>query len=185
MSESVDIATAEAAKPPLSAAERLAEAHRLVRSNAWWSAGAGLIPIPALDLATVAGVQINLIYRLGELYGVPFQRERVKAIIGGLVGGGVPYALSTGALGMVAKSIPFVGSVVGMALMPALAGAATLALGRVFISHFEAGGTLLDFDPDEMRGFFLKEFEAAKTETGAVGGAKGGGKAARAEASAG
>ena len=29
-----------------------------------------------------------------------------------------------------------------------MTGAFTLAIGRVFVMHFEAGGTLLDFDPD-------------------------------------
>ena len=37
--------------------------------------------------------------------------------------------------------VPVVGPLTGIALMPALSAAATLALGKVFIQHFEAGGT--------------------------------------------
>lgn len=145
---------------------RLAEAHRLVKHNAWWSAGAGLIPIPFADLAAVAGVQVNLVFRLAKLYGFSPEHDQTKAIVSGLIGGGVPFALSTGAVGSIAKSIPLIGSLAGIAVMPALSCAATLAIGRVFISHFESGGTLLDFNPAELREHYLKEFEAAKKEVG-------------------
>jgi hypothetical protein len=37
-------------------------------------------------------------------------------------------------------------------------------MGRVFSQHFEAGGTLLDFDADKLRSHFKTEFEAAKFE---------------------
>ena len=45
--------------------------------------------------------------------------------------------------------------------MPAFNAAATYALGRVFIQHFECGGTILDLDPDKVREHFRREFEAA------------------------
>ena len=37
---------------------------------------------------------------------------------------------------------------------PIVAGAATYALGNVFVKHFESGGTLLDFKPEPVRDFF-------------------------------
>ena len=49
--------------------------------------------------------------------------------------------------------------------MPGLSAASTLALGRVFNTHFKTGGTLLDFDPDKMRAFYEAELAKAKTET--------------------
>jgi hypothetical protein len=47
-------------------------------------------------------------------------------------------------------------------LVPTLASAATIAIGRVFTQHFETGGTLLDIDADKLRTHFKAEFEAAK-----------------------
>jgi hypothetical protein len=35
----------------------------------------------------------------------------------------------------------------------------------VFITHFEAGGTLLGFDPQKVRDYFKSEFEKAKGDT--------------------
>jgi hypothetical protein len=46
--------------------------------------------------------------------------------------------------------------------MPTLAGASTYAVGRVFIQHFECGGTILSFDPEKVRAHFEKEFEEGK-----------------------
>jgi hypothetical protein len=43
------------------------------------------------------------------------------------------------------------------------ASASTYAVGRVFIQHFESGGTFLDFDPDKVRAHFEAEFKKAQT----------------------
>ena len=38
----------------------------------------------------------------------------------------------------------------------------THAIGRTFVRHFEAGGTLLDFDAKKMRTYFKQEYGRAK-----------------------
>jgi hypothetical protein len=48
--------------------------------------------------------------------------------------------------------------------MPGFAAAVTWAMGRVFIQHFETGGTLLDFNAEKMRDYFKSEFEAASSK---------------------
>jgi uncharacterized protein (DUF697 family) len=65
-------------------------------------------------------------------------------------------------LGSAVKAVPLVGTIAGMILMPSLAAASTLAIGRVFNQHFASGGTLLSFDTEKMREHFKVEFEAAK-----------------------
>lgn len=141
--------------------ERSEKAQKITRTAAAWSAGAGLIPVPLLDVAGVSGVQLKLVHDLAKLYGIPFAHDRAKALIAALVGGALPSALTSGVFSLV-KAVPVVGPLAGIALMPALAAAATVALGRVFTQHFEAGGTLLDFDPDKTRAYFLQEFEREK-----------------------
>ena len=49
-----------------------------------------------------------------------------------------------------------------MAAMPAVNGAFSYAVGRVFIRHFESGGTFLDFDADKVRGYFNEQFREGK-----------------------
>jgi hypothetical protein len=38
--------------------------------------------------------------------------------------------------------------------MSIIGGASTYALGKVFIQHFESGGTFLDFDPEKVKEHF-------------------------------
>ena len=52
----------------------------------------------------------------------------------------------------------------GQVVMPGFAAAVTWAMGRIFIQHFETGGTLLDFDADKMREHFQAEFEAEQSK---------------------
>jgi uncharacterized protein (DUF697 family) len=146
-------------KTPLSNQER---AEKIVRSHTLWAAGMGLIPVPGLDVAGVAGAQYTMIGELAKLYGLNFSNERIRALAASLLGGGLPSLLTTGGVASVFKVVPVVGTLLGAAVMPALSAAATLALGRVFVQHFEAGGTLLDFKPEKMRSYFRDEFEKAR-----------------------
>lgn len=153
------------------------DADAIIRKHALWSAGLGLIPVPVLDMAAISGAQYKMLRDLADLYGIEATNERVRSAVSSLLGSSVPFLVSTGAIGAVAKSIPVVGSVLGMALMPSLAYAATVALGRVFVNHFETGGKLLDFDVEALRTHFRQEFEAAKQSAGEAVGAVVGDKA--------
>lgn len=146
--------------------ERLDRANDIVNTHSLWGASMGLIPFPVVDLAAIIAVQMKMIADLSKLYGVPFKKDLARASVGSLLGGGVPYALTTGGVGSLAKSVPLVGQYLGIAVMPALAGACTLAVGRIFAQHFESGGTLLNFDADKMRAHFEEELEQAKKEKG-------------------
>ena len=139
------------------------KAQKLIRNLSLWSAGVGLIPVPLVDALGVGGVQVYLIRELTKLYEVPFTRERAKALITAVVGGGVPVLLGGSATSLLA-AIPLVGQVLSVAVMPVISGASTLALGRVFNEHLKTGGTLLDFDSEALRTHYQSEFEKAKQE---------------------
>ena len=47
----------------------------------------------------------------------------------------------------------------GVLTAPVFTTASTYAVGKVFIQHFEAGGNVLNFDPEAMREHFKDEFE--------------------------
>ena len=117
------------------------------------------------DMAAVVGVQVNLIRELAKLYSVPFEKEYVRAAIAGVMGGGLPFAASaTPVIASSLKAIPFVGQVLGAIIMPGFSTVTSLALGRLFLRHFEAGGNLLNLNIPELRKHFVKECEAAKQE---------------------
>lgn len=134
-------------QPPV---DRLITAEALVRKNVYVAVGVGIVPIPLLDLVAFNGIQLNMLYRLSKLYDVPFRKEAAKSIIATLVSGSGAALLTAPAWSML-KAIPVVGSAVGGLTVSILAGASTYALGRLFIQHFESGGTFLTFDPRAVR----------------------------------
>jgi len=146
--------------------ERTATAYEVVSRYWKWSAAAGLIPVPLVDVAAVTGVQLKMISDLAKLYDVPFRRERAKSVVGALVGAVTPPLLTSTVLHLFSPMfsvLPGVGTVVAVLATPAFNAASTYALGRVFVQHFESGGTFLDMNPDDVREHYRKEFEAARS----------------------
>ncbi len=135
--------------------EQAPAAEKIVRDHMWWSMALGLIPLPLVDVAIITGLQVKMLHRLSTHYQQPFSEQKAKAIIAALMGGSnsgfMSYALSS-SLG---RFIPLVGWV----SMSLSAGALTYAVGRVFVHHFELGGTFLSFDVEAMREHFAKERE--------------------------
>jgi uncharacterized protein (DUF697 family) len=121
------------------------------------SAATGLIPVPLVDMAGFMALQLVMLKKLSALYDIPFDSQRSKSAIAILASG-----LSSTYLGASsAKLLPFIGAF-SIAAMPAVNGAFSYAVGRVFIQHFASGGTFLDFDPDKLRGYFDEQFRAGK-----------------------
>ena len=125
----------------------------------WWSGGASLIPVPWVDLAAVAGVELKLLADISATYGVPFHANRGKAAIASLVAFVLPHALAYGAIGSLLKAVPVVGILSGPPAMAGFVAAYTWALGRVFIQHFESGGTFLNFHPEQVKEYFKAQFD--------------------------
>jgi uncharacterized protein (DUF697 family) len=137
-------------------------ASNLVDRFSLWSGAAGLIPIPLVDIAAVGGVQIQMLRRLSEIYGVPFTDNRGKSIIASLAGSVLPASTATTTgMGVASalKAIPGVGTVISALTMPVFSAGATWVIGKVFIQHFASGGTLLDFNPPDYREFIKAQKE--------------------------
>ena len=135
-----------------------------VKRYMWWTGGASLIPVPWVDLAAVAGVELKMLADLSRIYDVPFERSRGKAAIASLIGFVLPHALAYGAIGSAIKAVPGVGALAGAPAMALFTAAYTWAVGNVFIQHFEAGGTFLDFDPDKVKEHFRTSFKEGRAK---------------------
>jgi uncharacterized protein (DUF697 family) len=137
-------------------------ASQIVDRYSLWSGAAGLIPVPIVDVAAVGGVQIVMLRRLSEIYGVPFSENRGKAILASLAGSVLPASTATTSamtVGSLIKGLPGVGWAVGALTMPVFSAGATYIMGKVFIQHFASGGTLLDFNPPDYREFIKAQKE--------------------------
>jgi len=141
-------------------AERLDQASAIISNKCKWSAAAGFIPVPYVDLAGLAAVQVKMVSDLTRLYGKTVKQEAIKTTVATLLGTlttaglAAPFAFTT------VKIIPGLGSFAGGVSMGALGAAATYAVGKVFVNHFEGGGTLSNFDVDKVKDDLKNEFTA-------------------------
>ena len=97
--------------------ERAAE---LVDRLSLWSGAAGLIPVPLVDVAAVWGVQLHMLRRLSEIYGVPFSENRGKSILTSLAGA-MSAATAATTMTSLMKGVPIIGTAIGALTMPAVA----------------------------------------------------------------
>ena len=141
---------------------RLQEARAIVRHNVKWAAGIGILPIPLVDFVGITTIQLRMLKKLGALYDIPFFDHTVKNLLSSLLVGMGSMRLGASLAGGLVKMLPGVGTLLGLTVLPTVAGALTHATGNVFIAHFESGGNFLDFKPEAVRAHFRSEFEAAQ-----------------------
>jgi len=122
------------------------------------SAGAGLVPLPFLDLLAMGALQMTMIHSLGSLYNYKFDEYRAKSIIGVLTTS-LPASALIKTTSSLFKLIPFVGPLLGGVSGFMYSAASTYALGKVFNLHFASGLSLLTFDMDKMKASFQEFHE--------------------------
>jgi len=119
------------------AARRRARARSIVERHKTFAAIGGLFPLPIVNVAGVTAVMLRMVKQLSDLYGVPFERDRTRSLIVGLVGGAVPTGLGTATASTLAFVLP-AHALVGLGVSAISAGALTRGIGLVFLDHFES-----------------------------------------------
>ena len=138
------------------------ELDKLIRHHVWASIGIGLVPIPLVDMVGLTAIQVNMVRKIAKVYEIPFLRDKVKNIVGSLIGSAVPTAAGAPLAASITKSVPIIGWVAGAVTMPVVAGAATYAVGKIFVQHFASGGTFLTFDPDKVKDYYAEMLEEGR-----------------------
>lgn len=141
--------------------DKLAKGRKIIKNRVIASVGLGLIPIPLVDVVGLTGVQLEMLSKLSRLYEIPFRKDVGKSIIASLIGSVLPVSVTPAVMSLL-KAVPIIGQTTSVLTMSVLGGATTYAVGKVFVQHFEAGGTFLDFDPEAMRKYFAEQFEQGK-----------------------
>jgi uncharacterized protein (DUF697 family) len=130
---------------------------KIIQDAVIWSMGAGLIPLPLMDVAAVSAIQMDMVRKICNIYGQNFSEVQAKAWVSALGG-----SVSSRLFAEGAKLIPGVGQVLGGLAMSALSGASTYGIGKVFCKHFEGGGNLMNFDPAKFRTYFIEQLKIGK-----------------------
>ena len=136
-SSSADVlAPASAPHAEADVERRRAGARKVVERYKMYAAMGGLLPLPIVSIAGVTAINLKMVKALSDLYEVPFERDRSRSIIVGLMGGAVPAGFATATASTLVFIIP--GSAfVGLAVSSVTAAACTRGIGMVFIDHFE------------------------------------------------
>jgi uncharacterized protein (DUF697 family) len=151
------VASAQAAAPTATAAvthvpstgmerdegRRRSLARAIVERHAAYAAVGGVIPVPIANVAGVTAVIVRMVKVLSGLYGVPFERDRARAMVIGLMGGTVPTGLGAVTASTLVSLIPG-SALIGLGVSSIAAIACTRSIGQVFVEHFEGGATLRD-----------------------------------------
>lgn len=132
-------------------------AQEIVKSHVLYSLGAGLVPVPLLDIAAVSVVQLDMLKQLAKVYGQDFKESAGKGWISAITGSTMARMGAS-----LVKTIPGIGSILGGVTMSALSGASTYAVGQVFIWHFSTGGNFMDFNFEKAKEIYEREFEEGK-----------------------
>ncbi len=151
------VAVAEVVSPE----ERQNEALHTIKNHTITAMGVGILPAPGLDLIALSGVQLNLLRKLGALYGYKLSDETGKKLLGSLLGGYLPLVIAA-PVASILKFIPGVGIAAGVLAQSTVAGATTYAVGKLFLQHFESGGDFLNFKPSEMGQKLREQVEEGK-----------------------
>jgi uncharacterized protein (DUF697 family) len=126
------------------AAERRRRATAIVESHANWCAVGGVVPIPLANAAAVTALMVRMIKSLSSLYGVPFERNRARAAVIGMMGGVLPTGFANLATSTLVYLVPGYG-LLGLAVSSVTSSAYARSIGRLFIEHFESGATQFDY----------------------------------------
>lgn len=130
---------------------------KLIQNHVLMSAGAGLLPLPLLDVAAITAIQLDLLVKITESYELSFKDTQLKAFIAALGGG-----ILSGLGGTVAQLIPGIGILGGKLTTSALAGSSTYAIAQAYIKYLEDGGSFLDFKADDYKKYFNEQLEKGK-----------------------
>lgn len=138
---------------------RHAAAEHILRQYTLGAMAVGLVPIPIVDLAALVALQLKMLHSLAGTYGIEFKADLGRSAIASLVSSTASTSLSPTLAASLAKFIPGIGQTLASGSAVLLSGAATYAVGKVFIQHFATGGTFLSFDPEAVRDYFQTQLQ--------------------------
>jgi uncharacterized protein (DUF697 family) len=133
----------------------------ILKRHVYWAVGAGLIPLPIVDIAAVTAIQVDMLKQICTFYKIDYSEETGKTWISALVSSTLSSIIARVASSAV-KFVPVVGTVVGATSMAIVSGASTHALGKAFINHFEGGGTFSNIDKEKVKKIYDEQVNEGK-----------------------
>ena len=138
-------------------------AESIVKHFALGALSSLLVPTLLAEWVLLPAIQLALIHKLCDIYGQKFVINAAKAKITIFLAW--LFTLSTvDSFRVVLRHLPLIGTGWRRVSTALIGSASTYAIGKVFILHFESGGTLLSLDPEKTRQYYSEQFAKAKKE---------------------
>jgi len=129
----------------------------IVQEHVLLSLGAGLVPVPGVDLAAVTIVQSAMLKKLCAAYEKDFSKSEAEVLLTALTGSTLAQLGAS-----LLKALPGIGTIIGGVSMSIMAGASTYAVAQVAILHFESGGSLFDVNINKAKETYEDAFQKGK-----------------------
>ncbi|GHV30384.1 GTPase [Synergistales bacterium] len=114
-------------------------AKKIVAQTQVAAAAAGFAPVPGVsDALLIIPAQISMIARITKVFGFPFDKAAVTAIVGSFVGTSGATVAGRAIVSNLLKCIPGVGTIAGGAISAATAAALTGVMGSAYIAAVRA-----------------------------------------------
>jgi uncharacterized protein (DUF697 family) len=113
----------------------------MVQRHATIAGFGGIIPLPFINIAAISIVILRMVRTLARLYGVPFEHQVARSVVISLLAGTMPSGLAAATTSTLIFLVPG-SNLIGLAVSSITAAECTRYIGRIFINHFENGGTL-------------------------------------------
>lgn len=135
------------------------KANKAVKIHSVLSGAMGVIPIPPLGVAMIVANNLKMLHKLSTIYGVKYHKDIGKAVISSFLVGCGTFSISGRLIWGFSALAPVAAPIIGAVTIPLFATSATYAIGKLFVQHFESGGTFLTFDPEKVRGHYAELFK--------------------------
>ena len=96
----------------------------------------GLVPMPAVNVASVTAVNLRMVKVLSDLYGIAFERDKMRSVVLGLMGGAAPTGLAAATATTLSFAAPLAGAF-GLVVSTVVAATLTRRIGLYFVERFE------------------------------------------------
>jgi uncharacterized protein (DUF697 family) len=140
---------------------RLEKAHNSIKNYTMGAMAVGLVPAPVIDMVALSAIQLKMVHSTANIYDVPFSKNMAKSIIASILGSSIAVTLALPVSSFI-KFIPILGQSSGVISTALIGSASTYAIGKIFVEHFESGGTFLDFDEEKAKAHFKSLYEEGR-----------------------
>ena len=140
------------------------QANHIVRNHCIVSGALGILPIPPLGVALITANGLKMVHKLSSIYGVEFNKELGKSAIGSFLAACGTFSISGRLIWGLSTALPVAAPIIGVVTRPIFSTALMYLMGKIFIQHFESGGTFLTLDPKKVRRHYAELFQEGESK---------------------